>query len=200
MAREIELISETEGVHYLLFGLDSNELSSFAIQMWLTKFGKRGIDWAQSMGMGFITFMGGDLWVHNSDTADRCNLFGEQRDCIVGVVANANDQTSDIRLYDALHIHSNDEWEVTEVVIPATLNYPNGMFSKIPKERFKKRDGVWRAEFLRNMKSTDNTIKVINALKGEPLRGDCCYMLLKNTNTEQVKLFKVDVLQSTSRV
>lgn len=200
MAREIELISETEGVHYLLFGLNSNELSSFAIQMWLTKFGKRGIDWAQSMGMGFITFMGGDLWVHNSDTADRCNLFGEQRDCIVGVVANANDQTSDIRLYDALHIHSNDEWEVTEVVIPATLNYPNGMFSKIPKERFKKRDGVWRAEFLRNMKSTDNTIKVINALKGEPLRGDCCYMLLKNTNTEQVKLFKVDVLQSTSRV
>jgi hypothetical protein len=75
MAREIELISETEGVHYLLFGLNSNELSSFAIQMWLTKFGKRGIDWAQSMGMGFITFMGGDLWVHNSDTADRCNLF-----------------------------------------------------------------------------------------------------------------------------
>ena len=200
MAREIELISETEGVHYLLFGLDSNELSSFAIQMWLTKYGKRGIDWAQSMGMGFITFMGGDLWVHNSGTADRCNLFGEQRDCIVGVVANANDQTSDIRLYDALHIHSNDEWEVTEVVIPATLNYPNGMFSKIPKERFKKRDGVWRAEFLRNMKSTDDTIKVINAIKGEPLRGDCCYMLLKNTNTEQVKLFKVDVLQSTSRV
>ncbi len=200
MAREIELISETEGVHYLLFGLDSNELSSFAIQMWLTKFGKRGIDWAQSMGMGFITFMGGDLWVHNSDTADRCNLFDEQRDCIVGVVANANDQSTNIRLYDALHIHSNDEWEVTEIVIPATINYPNGMFSKIPKERFKKRDGVWRAEFLRNMKSTDNTIKVINAIKGEPLRGDCCYMLLKNTNTEQVKLFKVDVLQSTSRV
>jgi hypothetical protein len=116
----------------------------------------------------------------------------------VGVVAN--EDATKIRLFDAIHIHSNDEWEVSEIVIPATINYPHGMYSKIPKERFKKRDGVWRAEFLRNMKSTDNTIKVINALKGEPLRGDCCYMLLKNTNTEQVKLFKVDVLQSTSRV
>ena len=198
MAREIQLVSSTDGVHYLLFGFNEGELSTFSIQMWITKFGKRAIDWAQSLGMGFITFMGGDLWVHNSNTADRCNLFGEQRDCVVGIISN--EQANNIKLYDALGIHSNDDWEVTEIVIPATLNYPSGMYSKIPTQRFKNRDGVWRAEFLRNMKTNSDTASVIDAINGEPLRGYECYMLLKNTSTEQVKLFKVDVSQTLSKI
>ncbi len=198
MARQIDLISTTDGVHYLLFGFNPGELSTFSIQLWITRYGKRVIEWAQSMGMGWITFMGGELWVQNSDTADRCNLYGKQKDCVVGVISN--EESNRIKLYDALHIHSNEQWEVTEVVIPASLNYPNGMYSKIPKERFKRRDGVWRAEFLRNMKTGDSTINIINGMSGEPLRGYECYMTLTNTSTSQVKLFKVDIRQTRSRI
>lgn len=200
MAREIELVSTTEGVHYLVFGLDGSANASFAIQMWIEKFGQRMIDWCQYMGLNFITFMGGDLWVHNQDDADqdRCMLFDEKRDCIVGVVSN--EEPHRIKLFDALGVFTDSEWEVSQIVIPPSLNYPHGMYSRIPKERFKKREGVWRAEFLRNMKTTSDTPSVIEALSGEPLRGTHIYMLLKNTSNEQVKLFKVDVMSTKSRV
>jgi hypothetical protein len=73
------------------------------------------------------------------------------------------------------------------------------MFSKLPTQMFKKRNGVWQARFLRNMKSTGSTESVIDAIGGEPLKGYQAYMLLKNTNTEQVKLFMVDVNMQTTR-
>jgi len=56
------------------------------------------------------------------------------------------------------------------------------------------------AEFLRNMLSTDSTARAIDALRGEALRGNVAYMILRNTDTEQVKLFKVTVNLTQSNV
>lgn len=194
MARIIEIVATHDGYHFIQFGLDNDSLSSFKIQLWLEKHGKRYVDWVQSMGLGFISFMGGDLWLHNDDTVPRCNLFGEQKECVVGIVTN--EDPTRVKIFDSLGVHSDGEWEVQSVTIPATVNYPHGMDSKIPIERFKKRDGVLRAEFLRNMKTSDSVVSVIDALKGEPLKGYSAYLLLKNVNNpsgDQVKLFKVDV-------
>jgi len=199
--RQIDLISKSDSIKYLLFGLNADELSDFSIQLWITKTGARAVDWMQSLGMGFITFMGGDLWIHNDATVKRCNLFGEQKDCVIGVVGNENATT--IKVYDVLGVHSDGKWEVIEVTIPESLSYPNGMYSKIPKEQFMKRSGVWRAKFLRNMKTNQSTASVLDALNGEPLKGYECYMLLKNVSNPsgaQVKLFKVDVSTSLARV
>jgi hypothetical protein len=201
MARQIDLISSSTSSHYLLFGMNGNELVSFKMQLWITKTGAQAIDWCQALSMNFITFLGGELWIHNSDEVERCNLYGEIKDCIVGVVSN--EDPTRIKLFDSLGVHSDGQWEVTEIVIPASLNYPSGMYSQIPKERFKKRDGIWKAQFLRNMKTNQSAISVIDALNGEPLRGYECYMVLKNVNNpsgEQVKLFKVEVNTSSSRV
>jgi hypothetical protein len=201
MSRIIEIVSNSEGVHYLLFGLDNDSLSSFKIQMWVTKFGARYVDWAQALGMGMISFVGGDLWLHNDDTVPRCNLYGEQKDCIVGIVTN--EEPTKVKIFDSLGIHSDGEWEVYSVTIPKTLNYPVGMLSKIPIERFEKRDGVLRAEFMRNLKSTSDTEKIMDAINGDPLRGYSAYLLLKNVNNtsgEQVKLFKISINSTLSKI
>jgi len=198
MARQIDIIATETGTHYLLFGMNENEISNFSIQLWITKYGKRGVDWMERLGLGFVSFMGGELWVHNSDEVGRCNLFGEQKDCIVGIVAN--EQANVIKLFDSVGIHTDGEWEITDITIPATLNYPDGMYSKLPTGKFQKRDGVLRAEFLRNMKSGSSTASVVNALSGEQLRGHEGYMLLKNTSTAEVRLFKIDVNFTKSRI
>lgn len=198
MARQIDIISSRQGIHVIEIGLNSNELSSFKLQMWLTKYGIRMVDWVQSMGLNFISFMGGDIWIHNDDSVARCNLFGEKRDCVVGVVSNEDPLR--IKVYDSLGVFSDSEWEVTSITIPPTLNYPNGMYSTIPTARFNKRDGVWKASFLRNMKSTSDTASVIDAIKGEPLRGQEAYIVLKNISDSQVKLFKIEVNATVSRV
>jgi len=198
VARQIDIIALESGMHYLLFGFNAEELANFSIQIWITKYGARLVDFVQAMGLNFISFIGGDLWIHNDEDQDRCNLFGEKRDCIVGVVTNEN--PTEIKLLDSIGIHSDSTWEVTSITIPATINYPNGMESKIPTSMFKKRDSVWKARFLRNMKSTSDVASVIDAINGEALRGYEAYLVLKNTSNSQVKLFQVKINMTKSRV
>ena len=198
MSRQIDIIALESGMHYLVFGYDADEIATFSIQIWITKFGARLVDFVQAMGLNFISFMGGDLWIHNDENQDRCNLFGEKRDCIVGVVTN--ESPTEIKLLDSIGIHSNGTWEVVSITIPSSLNYPAGMESKIPTNMFKKRDGVWKARFLRNMKSVSDTASVIDALNGEQLRGYEAYLVMKNTSNSQIKLFKIDINSTLSRV
>ena len=200
--REIQLVSATSGIHYLLFGLDTGEVATFAIQMWLEKRGARAVEWLQGLNMGFVSFLGADIWIHNSNDADRCSYYGERKECKVGVVANENPTV--VKTLDSLEIHSDHEWEVTSVYIPPSVNNPDGMSSKIPKGKFKKREGVLYAEFLRNMKSSgaDDTTAtaIIDALGGETLRGQIGYLVMTNTDTDQVKLFKLGVNMTSSKV
>jgi hypothetical protein len=115
----------------------------------------------------------------------------------VGVVANQEPNL--VKLLDSIGIYTDGKWSVESITIPKTLNYPNGQYSIIPKERFKHREGVYQSEFLRNMKTTSGTVSFIEAIKGEPLRGNSAYLVLRNTDTSQVKLYKVDLLMSSSR-
>lgn len=198
MAVRVDILSTKTGLHVLEIGMDSNELADFRIQVWLTKYHPKPVDIMQAMGLNFITFMGGDLWIHNDEDQNRCNLFGEKRDCVVGVITN--ESPMEIKVLDSMGVHSDSTWEVTSVTIPPTINYPSGMSSKIPTAHFKKRDGVWKARFLRNMKSTTDTASVLEALQGEQLRGAEAYIVMKNTSNNQVKLFEVTVEMTTSRV
>jgi hypothetical protein len=151
----------------------------------------------QGLGIGWISMIGTELWKHNSDSVPRCNFFGEQKDMVVGLVFN--EALGEIKVLDSMEIHSTVEWVVDSIELPATLNYPNGMYSKIPQNIFRNREGVLYAEFMRNMKSADGTIRPIQALKGEELRGDSAYMILRNTSTSEVSLFKVRINATTSR-
>lgn len=197
---QIDLISITSGEHYLEFGMDSNQITHFEIMLWVTKYGKRAIDWCQSLSLGFCTFMGGDLWLANQPESivPRCNFFGEQKVSYVGVVAN--DPPNVKKLLDSIGIYTDSEWEIESVTIPKNLNTPHGMSSKIPKNWFKRREGFLRAEFLRNMKTTSSTDSVLDLLRGEELQGNAAYVLLKNTQTSQVKLYKIDVNMTASKV
>jgi hypothetical protein len=199
MSVVVSIISTRTGFHVLQIGMDSNSLADFRIQCWVTRYGARLVDCVQAMSLNFISFMGGDIWVHNDDTAGtRCNLFGEKRDCIVGVVTNEN--PLEIKLLNSIGVHSDQTWEITSITIPPTLNHPQGMASAIPKEQFKRRGGIWRAKFLRNLKSALDSVTLLDAIQGEQLSGAEAYIVLKNTSTNQVKLFEISVEMTTSRV
>jgi hypothetical protein len=195
--RQIDLIASKSGVHYLLFGLNQNELATFSIKLWITHYGERAVDWVQALSLGFVSFMGGDIYKHNSTEVPRNYLFGEQKYSEVGIVANQDANV--IKLLDSIGIHSDEQWEVKSITIPKTLNQPDGMYSRLPKEQFKKREGIWSAAFLRNMKSTSAAESVIDAIRGESLRGYSAYLVLKNTSTTECKLFKININMTASR-
>lgn len=206
MASFFDLTATSSGTKYLSFGMETDKMFSFAVQYYITRYGLRATEWMQSTGLGFISFMGGELWVHNSDDVDRCNFFGEKKDFKVGIVANQ--EANRLKVLDSISIHSEFEepldreskWEVESVTIPSSLNYPNGMYSRIPSNRFKKREGILKAEFLRNMKTNSATANALDALRGEELRCYDALIVLKNSSTGQVKLFKVDVNSTLSNI
>lgn len=193
---EIELTSVSDGSHYICFGLDSSISSSFGVQMYIEKFGKQAVDWVERLSLGWVSFLRGDLWIHNSPDVDRNYFFEEYKDSIVGVVVN--EQPDIVKILDSIGIHTDKEWEVTSVIIPESLNYPDGMSSRIPSARFKRREGVLRSEFLRNELSTNGTANVLDLLRGEELRGAVAILTLTNTSTDEVKLFKITVNMTSS--
>lgn len=197
MSRTVEISSTSDAKHKVCFGLDDDSLSNFSLKMWVTHYGKRAVDMLQSLSQGYCSFIGGDLYIHNSNNVPRNFLFGEQRYSEVGVVVN--EQPHIVKVLDSIGIQSTGEWSVESITIPKTVNTPNGMLSKIPLARFKRREGVLHAEFLRNMKTSSGNISVIEAIKGESLRGESAYLVLRNTSTEQVKLFKLTVNTTKSR-
>lgn len=191
------LVANSSGTFYTEIGYGAGMSGTFGLRYYITKTGARMIDWMQGLGIGWISLMGDEIWKHNSDNVSRCNFFGEQKNMVVGLVFNKD--AGVIKILDSMEIHSDGEWVVDSIEIPATLNYPDGMYSKIPQGKFRNREGVLYAEFLRNMKSKSGTISAIQALKGEPLRGDAAYMVLRNTSTDEVSLFKVRINATTSR-
>lgn len=193
----ISLTATTDGVHYIYAGVDAGVTFYAGLRMYIVRTGAHLVEWMQGLGIGWISMIGTELWKHNSDNVPRCNFFGEQKDMVVGLVFN--EALGEIKVLDSMEIHSTGEWVVDSIELPATLNYPNGMYSKIPQNIFRNREGVLYAEFMRNMKSADGTVRHIQALKGEELRGDSAYMVLRNTSTSEVSLFKVRINATTSR-
>lgn len=194
----IELTSTSTGPHSVYFGLDGNISSSFGVQMYVTKYGKQAVDWVERLSLGWVSFLRGDIWIQNSPYANRNEFFGEHKDAVVGVVVN--EQPDMVKILDSIGIHTNKEWTVTSVTIPESLNYPDGMSSRIPSARFKKREGIFRSEFLRNELSTNGTANVLDLLRGEELRCEAAIIELTNTSTDEVRLYKVEVDLTSSKI
>jgi hypothetical protein len=197
MSQQLNIISTTTGTKYIEFGLSANQTSSFSVQLWITRTGKRAVDRLQAMSLGFCSFMGGNIYLHNSNNVPRGLMFGEQKEAKVGLVVN--EKATVTKILDSIGIYTDGMWEVESVTIPADQNYPNGFYSKIPSGNFKKREGVLYSEFLRNMRTSSSEINPVEALNGEPIRGNAAYVILKHIGTGETQLWKVDVNLSSSR-
>jgi hypothetical protein len=135
--------------------------------------------------------------MHNTN-ATRNNFFGTQNDSIVRVVGTKNPNV--IKEFMAMAIHSNARWDVTNIHIPATINYPDGMESLLPEEHFEEDEGVLRSDYLCNMKTTSGTATVVDLLNGDNLRGYIIKHDLTSDDTTEVSLFKVDVSSNVSKM
>ena len=120
MAQEVQLQSTSSGVHYILFGLDEDAVASFAIQIYLEKFGARIVEWFETLGIGFVSFLGADIWIHNSDEVERNNFYDEQKYSEIGIIINEEPHL--VKILDSLSINTSGnatigQWEITQIII-----------------------------------------------------------------------------------
>lgn len=143
-----------------------------------------------------LAFTGEDVWILN-DSSTYCNLFGDQKTYTVRVYSTEN--PSIIKQFDSIAIHTNKPFDVSDIQIPVSPNYDNGMQSRIKEARFEKEEGVYRSNYLCNMKTTSATANVKDLFTGDTLRGYYIYHDLDGDETVKHTLYKVDVLSTPSK-
>lgn len=144
-----------------------------------------------------ISLYGEDMYLHNNNDT-YCNLFGVQRDYSVRIYGGI-EAPNIVKTFDSIALHTNAYWDGEDVQIPATLNYPNGMESRLPEARFEKEEGVLRSDYLCNMKTTSSSATTIDLFNGDALRGYTIYQDFVGDETTKHTLYKVDINMSQSK-
>jgi hypothetical protein len=138
-----------------------------------------------------------DMYIH-LDSATRCNFFDAQYTYTARIYGGLT-APGIIKMFDCIALHTNKYFDVTDIQIPASLNYSDGMQSKIPELRFKKVEGVLRSDYLCNMKTTSSVASTLDLVNGDNLRGYTIYNDLDGDETVEHNLYKVDIFQTISK-
>jgi hypothetical protein len=151
-----------------------------------------------SSGNTLTYFDLGKLWLCN-DSATRNNFSGVQYSSIIRMITNKAPLA--VKRFLQLIISSNKKWSAGtagDILIPPTGNNPSGMKSLLNTGAFTAREGKYVADFGKNMVTNSPTPVISDLINGEDLRGESMEINLTNSDTDEVKLFAVQVDGVTS--
>lgn len=149
-------------------------------------------EWADNIGNTFVTFISGELFLHD-DTETYNSFYGNNQESVVEFVFNQNPKQ--IKLLTAIAIHGNNLWDAREdgdIYIEPNTTYASGMSSRLKPAKFRKKEGLFYSEFLRNGLTPNMTYD--NAIiNGHKLRGNIAKIRLRNRDKEKSDLFSVSI-------
>lgn len=93
---------------------------------------------------------------------------------------------------------SNKVWTMPnqgDISIPANTTYPNGMESRLKESRFRDKEGVFYADFLRDMNTPNTDDPLFN---GRRLKGEVIHINMENEHDDEVRLYLVRINSVTS--
>jgi len=154
------------------------------------------------IGDYLVSFRTGNLYEHDSNT--RMMLHGTQRSFELQFVSNINPDK--VKCLDAISLDTSNNkynslyptksWQVYSVTVPASSQYPNGQYSKIPASRFVHKQGRLYSDFLRDAYTTTGSETPLDYINGQKLMNNFFLITLKHTNTDLVNLKMVDILST----
>lgn len=153
-----------------------------------------------SRGQDLMTFNLGNMWVHDTNS-NRANYYGVQYQPYVTIVVNT--APGSVKLFQFIKQYSNKLFECPTITIPANYDYESGMASKLLPTHFKSYEGIFHANFLRDMNDTDAKFSAITPtslkqatamLQGRRLRGETMDITLQAVDgSANILLTRVDV-------
>lgn len=139
---------------------------------------------------GYYTWKDGQLWKHNANEV-RNNFYGDQYPSIIKFFVNIS--PTQIKDFYSVRLKSNKVWVATEIRIPPREGKSNGQLSRLKKGRFKRLQGDWFADFMRDMLDP-RFINELDALtQGALLQGNWMEITLENNDEGEVRMMSVDV-------
>lgn len=154
-------------------------------------------EWYETMGQFLVSFKNAQPYLHYTNPT-RNNFFGTQYGQEIRVTANIARNT--VKIFNNLDVYSNIAWEIPTINIPSTPNSPNGMLSALPAARFKAKEGVWHASFLRDKNDPKYPIAPLALINGRRLRGETIELVMTNTSTSLVYLRALNIYINPSEL
>jgi hypothetical protein len=147
-----------------------------------------------SNALVFVSFMNGKIYEHNRVDAPRCNYYGTQHSMKVKLVSNQN--YPKVKVYTSIAVYADKTFSspnLGDISIEPSVNYPNGMKSRLVEAKWRWKEGVLYAQYLRdgltpNFPTVDEAI-----MGGRKLRGETLIQQIENTDTEEATLYSVIV-------
>lgn len=141
-------------------------------------------------GSEFYSFKDGTAWVHNKNPVKN-NFYGVQYSSQITFLINSDPRT--VKIMQGIIFNSNKLWWVPKVTIKPYTGKPNGMQSRIKPGRVKVLQGVFYADFLRNLLDQRFGTQIEALMQGEELRGRIAAITIQNDDDTDVELFEVQV-------
>jgi hypothetical protein len=154
-------------------------------------------EWYETMGQFLVSFKNAQPYLHYTNPT-RNNFFGTQYGQEIRVTANIARNT--VKIFNNLDVYSNIAWEIPTINIPSTPNSPNGMLSALPAARFKAKEGIWHASFLRDKNDPKYPIAPLALINGRRLRGETIELVMTNTSTSLVYLRALNIYINPSEL
>lgn len=133
-----------------------------------------------------------DVYAHGVGDS-RNNFNGTQYRSEVDVHANSN--AHDNKIYNSVDVVSTGQWDCPDYGDVEITN-PDSMKSRLLSGFWKRQEGVWRTDFLRDALNGDITPTRSNLINGRKLRGHEIRLRLHNGDVNEVNLRSV-VIKST---
>ena len=146
-----------------------------------------------------------DLYEHNLDTFNgsavpKCFFCGVQESSKVKLIANQHPMN--MKLFDSLTLRAQGLTAIPSdfIVLEIEPNdtYDRGMYSIITSGMLRLEEGEYRAEILKNMKTTSDVVSNNDLHNGENVRGYYIEMLL-DFGSSDYKLMGASVMQTISK-
>lgn len=141
-------------------------------------------------GSEFYSFKDGTAWVHNKNPVKN-NFYGVQYPSQITFLMNSDPRT--VKIMQGMIFNANKLWWVPNITIKPYTGKSLGMQSRIKPGRFKVLQGVFYADFLRNLLDPRFGTQIEALLQGEELRGRIAAITIQNDDNVDVELFEVQV-------
>lgn len=149
-----------------------------------------------------VSFVNGELWLHDSDEVPRNNFYGVQYVSQVKVTFNKDFQK--VKVYKHLSQcpgegqidlaqRNNLLWYCPEIKCGPTQTRPNGFLSELKRGNFKHTYGNYHAEIKRNKLSPAFTDQLKALINGDFMQGETCTVTFENDSPKKVALFSVGI-------
>lgn len=143
---------------------------------------------------------GGDLFIHDSLDVNRCTFYGDKYKVVIKMVFNKNHQA--VKVYNSMEQNSNQVWDIgmnNSIKIRTSDKYPNGMQSRLKSALFDNIEGMYYANFLKDMLTDGSTPELYHLFNGRDLRGSTIELNMTSSDNDQVRLVSVTVNSQTSK-